>query len=79
MCILPKKQINIFVSWGVVVNSSKQVSVQYIWQLLKKTDFKMDSIRKDTETKTVDILMPRHESMVVPHLQYCMQFWSPYL
>ena len=36
-------------------------------------------IRKGIENKTANIILPLYKSMVRPHLEYCVQFWSPHL
>lgn len=36
-------------------------------------------IRKGIEHQTANTLMPLYKSMVRPHLEYHVQFWSPHL
>ena len=36
-------------------------------------------VRKGIENKTANTILPLYKSMVRPHFEYCVQFWSPHL
>ena len=63
---------------GVLVDSSMKVSTQCA-AAVKKANSMLGIIRKGIENKTANIILPLYKSMVRPHLEYCVQFWSPHL
>uniref|UniRef100_K7EXW6 Reverse transcriptase domain-containing protein n=1 Tax=Pelodiscus sinensis TaxID=13735 RepID=K7EXW6_PELSI len=63
---------------GVIVDSSLKTSTQSA-ATVKKANRMLGIIRKGIENKTQNILLPLYKTMVRPHLEYCVQMWSPHL
>uniref|UniRef100_K7F105 Reverse transcriptase domain-containing protein n=1 Tax=Pelodiscus sinensis TaxID=13735 RepID=K7F105_PELSI len=63
---------------GVIVDSSLKTSTQRA-AAVKKANRMLGIIRKGIENKTQKILLPLYKTMVRPHLEYCVQMWSPHL
>uniref|UniRef100_K7F0M2 Reverse transcriptase domain-containing protein n=1 Tax=Pelodiscus sinensis TaxID=13735 RepID=K7F0M2_PELSI len=63
---------------GVIVDSSLKTSTQCA-VVVKKANRMLGIIRKGIENKTQNILLPLYKTMVRPHLEYCVQMWSPHL
>ena len=63
---------------GVVVDNSMKMSRQCV-TAIKKANAMLGIIRKGIENKSASIIMPLYKSLVRPHLEYCVQFWSPHL
>uniref|UniRef100_A0A452HI16 Reverse transcriptase domain-containing protein n=1 Tax=Gopherus agassizii TaxID=38772 RepID=A0A452HI16_9SAUR len=63
---------------GVIVDSSLKMSTQCA-EAVKKANRMLGIIKKGIENKTENILLPLYKSMVCPHLEYCVQMWSPHL
>uniref|UniRef100_A0A8C3FA90 Reverse transcriptase domain-containing protein n=1 Tax=Chrysemys picta bellii TaxID=8478 RepID=A0A8C3FA90_CHRPI len=59
---------------GVIVDSSLKTSTQCA-EAVKKANRMLGIIKKGIE----NILLPLYKSMVRPHLEYCIQMWSPHL
>ncbi|CAM4653692.1 unnamed protein product [Lepidochelys kempii] len=62
---------------GVIVDSSLNTSMQCA--VVKKANRMLGIIKKGIENKMENILLPLYKSMVCPHLEYCIQMWSPHL
>ncbi|CAM5106410.1 unnamed protein product [Eretmochelys imbricata] len=63
---------------GVIVGSSLKTSTQCA-AAVKKANGMLGIIKKGIESKMENILLPLYKSMVHPHLEYCIQMWSPHL
>ena len=63
---------------GVLVDNSMKVSTQCA-AAIRKANSMLGVIKKGVENRTANIIMPLYKSMVRPHLEYCVQFWSPHL
>ncbi|CAM5150171.1 unnamed protein product [Eretmochelys imbricata] len=63
---------------GVIVDSSLKTSTQCA-AAVKKANGMLRIIKKGIENKVENILLPLYKSMVRPHLEYCVQMWSPQL
>ena len=61
---------------GVLVDSSINVSTQCA-AAMKKANSMLGIIKKGTENKTANLLVPLYKMLVRPHLEYCVPFWSP--
>ncbi|CAM4540291.1 unnamed protein product [Caretta caretta] len=61
---------------GVIVDSSVKTSTQCA-AAVKKANGMLGIIKKGIENKTENILLPLYKSIVHPHLEYCVQMWSP--
>ena len=46
---------------------------------VKKAKSMLGIITKGIENKAPSIIMPLYKMLVRPHLEYCIQFWSPHL
>uniref|UniRef100_A0A8C3SIE1 Uncharacterized protein n=1 Tax=Chelydra serpentina TaxID=8475 RepID=A0A8C3SIE1_CHESE len=62
---------------GVIVDSCLKTSTQCA-AAGKKANRMLGIIRKGIDNKTENILLPLYKSMVRPHLEYCVQMWSPH-
>ncbi|CAM5151637.1 unnamed protein product [Natator depressus] len=63
---------------GVTVDGSLKSSAQCA-AAVKKTNRMLVTIRKVIKNKTENIIMPLYKYMVIPHFEYCIQFWSSHL
>ncbi|CAM4694163.1 unnamed protein product [Caretta caretta] len=63
---------------GVIMDSSLKTSMQCA-EAVKKANRMLGIIKKGIENKTENILLPLYKSMEHPHLEYCVQMWSPLL
>ena len=63
---------------GVVVDNKLKPSQQCI-QARNKANKILSYISKSIEYKSKDVITKCYNSLVRPHLEYCVQFWSPYL
>ncbi|CAM4645910.1 unnamed protein product [Lepidochelys kempii] len=61
---------------GVIVDSSLKTSTQCA-VAVKKANRMLGIIKKGIENKLENILLPLYKSMVLPHLECCIQMWSP--
>ena len=62
---------------GVVVNSNMKSSHQCI-EARNTANRVLGFISKSIEYKSKEVVMKCYNSLVRPHLEYCVQFWSPY-
>jgi len=63
---------------GVIVSSELKNHGQCVEQC-KKANKILGYISRSFEYKSKDIILPLYKSLVRPHLEYAVQFWSPYL
>jgi len=63
---------------GVLVHQSLKVSMQ-VQQAVKKTNGMLAFIARGFEYRNRDVLLQLERALVRPHLEYCVQFWSPFL
>ncbi|CAM5143004.1 unnamed protein product [Natator depressus] len=63
---------------GVIVDSSLKMSTQCT-AAVKKVNRMLGIIEKGIENTMENILLPLYKSIVRPHLEYCVQMWSPHL
>ncbi len=63
---------------GVLVHQSLKVSMQ-VQQAVKKANGMLAFIVRGFEYRSKDVLLQLYRALVRPHLEYCVQFWSPYL
>ncbi|CAM5122732.1 unnamed protein product [Eretmochelys imbricata] len=63
---------------GVIMDSSLKMSMQGA-AAVKKANGMLGIIKKGIENKMENILLPLYKSKVRPHLEYCIQMWSPHL
>ena len=57
---------------------SLKVSVQ-VQQAVKKANGMLAFIARGFEYRDRDVLLQLYRALVRPHLEYCVQFWCPYL
>ena len=62
---------------GVQVHSSLKVESQ-VDRVVKRAFGILGFIGQDIEYRNWDILLKLYKTLVRPHLEYCVQFWSPY-
>ena len=65
-------------TWGVVINKELNFSKQCT-EAVKKANRALGFIYRSFEFKSKRIIMPLYKSLVRPHLEYAVQFRSPYL
>ena len=63
---------------GVMVHQSSKVSRQ-VQQAVKKANGMLAFIAKGFEYRSREVLLQLYRVLVRPHLEYCVQFWSPNL
>ncbi|CAM4509126.1 unnamed protein product [Lepidochelys olivacea] len=63
---------------GVIVHSSLKTSTQCA-AAVKKANGILGIMKKGIQNKMENISLPLYKSMVRPHLEYCIQMWSPHL
>ena len=63
---------------GVIVSSDLKNHSQCAEQC-KKANRMLGYISRKFDYKSKDIILPLYKSLVRPHLEYAVQFWSPYL
>ena len=62
---------------GVHVHSSLKVESQ-VDKVVKKAFSMLGFISQNIEYRGCDVLLKLYKTLVRPHLEYCVQFWSPY-
>ena len=60
------------------MNQSLKVSMQ-VQQVVKKANGMLAFIVRGFEYRSRDVLLQLYRALVRPHLEYCVQFWSPFL
>jgi hypothetical protein len=63
---------------GITMHKSLSVSRQCA-EAAKKGNRAVGQIKRTISNKSKDIVVPLYKSLVRPHLEYCVQAWSPYL
>ncbi|XP_055492473.1 uncharacterized protein LOC129697841 [Leucoraja erinacea] len=63
---------------GVMVHQSLKVGMQ-VQQAVKKANGMLAFIAKGFEYRSGEVLLQLYRVLVRPHLEYCVQFWSPNL
>ena len=62
---------------GVIVNDKLKFNSQCV-AASKKANKILEFISRAFDYKSKDIIIPLYKSLVRPHLEYAIQFWSPY-
>ena len=62
---------------GVQVHKSLKVSVQ-VGNVMRKAYGMLAFIGRGIEYKSRSLMLQLYRTLVRPHLEYCVQFWSPY-
>ncbi|XP_062894859.1 uncharacterized protein LOC134341044 [Mobula hypostoma] len=63
---------------GVIVHQSLKVGMQ-VQQVVKKANAMLAFIARGFEYRSREVLLQLYKALVRPHLEYCVQFWSPNL
>ncbi|XP_072437775.1 uncharacterized protein [Chiloscyllium punctatum] len=63
---------------GVLVHQSMKASMQ-VQQVVKKANSMLAFITRGIEYRSKEVLLQLYRALVRPHLEYCVQFWSPNL
>ncbi|CAM4536291.1 unnamed protein product [Lepidochelys kempii] len=61
---------------GVLVDYRMTMSRQCD-MAVKKANVVLGCIRRDISSKDKEVLVPLYKALMRPHLEYCVQFWSP--
>ena len=64
--------------FGVIMKNDRKVSSQCI-KVVKTANQVLCMIKRTITHKTRENLLHLYKSLVRPHLEYCLQVWSPYL
>ena len=59
---------------GVLVEHKLSMSEQCA-AAAKKANRMMDCINKDITSRDKEVIMPLYSALVMPYLEYCVQFW----
>ena len=62
----------------MLVHQSLKVSMQ-VQQAVKKANGMLTFIVRGFEFRSKEVLLQLYRALVRPHLEYCVQFWSPNL
>ncbi len=63
---------------GVTITSNRKFS-QQCKEAAGKANRMLGFIKRNSSFKNKDIILPLYNSLVRPHLEYAVQFWSPHL
>ena len=63
---------------GILLHQSLRVSVQ-VQQAVKMTNGILAFKTRGFEYRNSDVSLQLYRALMRPHLEYCAQFWSPYL
>ena len=63
---------------GVIVDETLKSS-KHCQMVVNKANRMLGMIRRNTSCKTKEVILPLYRALVRPHLEYCVQFWSPSL
>ncbi len=63
---------------GVTITSNLKFS-QQCKEAAGKANRMLGFIKRNFSFRNKDIILPLHNSLVRPHLQYAVKFWSPHL
>ncbi len=62
---------------GVKISNDLKPNLQ-CREVIKKANKLIGFIGRTFEYKSEKVIRPLYNSLVRPHLEYCVQFWSPY-
>ncbi len=60
------------------MNGTKLESAQYVQDAVSKANRMLGFINKNFSLKNKDLILPLYISLVRPHLEYAVQFWTPH-
>ena len=63
---------------GVLLQESQGVGLQ-VQQVIKKANGILSFIARGMEFKNSEVMLQLYKVLVRPYLEFCVQFWSPYL
>ncbi len=73
----PLKSVDKEKDLGVIISNDLKPSLQ-CGEAVKKANKIVGLIGRSFEFKSEKVILTLYNSLVRPHLEYCVQFWSPY-
>ena len=62
---------------GVTISNDLQLG-KHCSDIVKKANKLVGFIRRTFEFKSEKVIFTLYNTLIHPHLEYCIQFWSPY-